>query len=257
MSELEFEYEYSPEREFEKLRQPLATQIGASVTAALNDQLNEQLADGVEPETNGITTAMIRTAAKSAIAGIPRGVHPLHLKVSVALLRPKSQERPTGSDIAIFFEVLPGLGSPQPMLSKTLLVQAKVGKLNSKGELSASDKHLPSQIRQIAKVSPNDGFLLIYTKKGAYCVGITEAIKSLKGNTVRTKVFKPAGDMLARLVLCTSGNVQAISPVTLKPGRDATGHIHAADAADALAALGKRFLADEAVSLTVIMDDKP
>lgn len=255
MSGMEFEYESDPERAFEDARVTIATDLGRAITEGLNEQLNEQGAKGLEPETNGMSVLIIRKAGKDSSNEVLIAGHVFTVKISVAAMNPKTQEGPTGADIAIFLEVLPHEGSVNPMVSKTLLIQAKVGSLNAKGELSASDRHLPGQIAQIQRVSPNDEFLLVYTRAGAYCIEIAEAARSLNGNTVRTKRFQDAGNMLYQMVICTAGNEPSIAPAALNPSRDVGGNIQVRDAAQRLADVARIHPVAEAISFTFAVGD--
>ncbi|MCS0591349.1 hypothetical protein ACFQ09_11435 [Massilia norwichensis] len=255
MSELEFEQENEPERAFEEARVGIAMGLRRLVTQGLNEQLDEQAAKGLEPETNGMSVLIMRTAGKNSSRAVLAAGHVFEFKVAVAAMNPKTQEGPTGADIAIFLEVLPQSGAYIPILSKTLLIQAKVGKLNAKGELSASDQHLPGQIAQIQRVSPNDGFLLVYTDQGAYCIEIAEATRRLNGNTVRTTHFSDAGEMLYRMVICTSGNEPSIAPSALGPRRDTLGSIEVADAAQRLANVARIRPVEEAIGITLTVAD--
>lgn len=256
MSELEFEQNHEPERAFNEARISIAMGLGLLITQGLNEQLDEQAAKGLEPETNGMSVLIMRTAGKDSSREVLAAGHAFELKIAIAALNPKTQEGPTGADIAIFLEVLPQVGASIPILSKTLLIQAKVGKLNAKGELSASDRHLPGQIAQIQRVSPNDGFLLVYTSQGAFCIEIAEAARRLNGNTVRTMHFSDAGEMLYRMVICTSGNEPSIAPSALSPRRDALGNIHVADAAQRLANVARILPVKEVISITFTVVDK-
>jgi len=247
----EFEYEHSPERAFEEARLIIATTLGDAITHELNEQLSLQSAQGIEPETNGMSVTVMRMAAKRSTEWVAAAGHMFVLKFSVAAIKPKTEERPTGSDIAIFFEVLPRQNIFSPIVSKTLLIQAKVGKISLEGEISVSDRNLPGQLRQIQRVSPNDGFLLVYTSEGAYCIGISEALNSLNGNTVRTKRFSPAGSMLSEVVMCNAGNERSISPARLNPARDIQGNLLIEDAARKLAIAAGTFPVEEAISVSI------
>ncbi|MET2523262.1 hypothetical protein [Ralstonia pseudosolanacearum] len=251
MLELQYETDGDPQGAFQAAKKEIATTLSNRITDGLNEQIAYQVAQGLEPETNGIFSYIVRNADSYNSQEILVEGHVFRIRTSVALMKPKTQEGPTGSDLAIFFEVQPNRGSLEPFVSKTLLVQAKVGTLNNKGELSASDEHLPKQIKTIQRVSPKDGFLLVYTKLGAYCIDIKEAGLSLKGQTVRTTNFSNAGEMLYRLVICTSGNVPRISPQSLNLVRDSFGNIQVSDAAQRLAQVAGMLPPDEAVSISV------
>lgn len=250
----EFEFEHTPERAFEEARGAIATELGNAITRDLNEQLVLQSARGLEPETNGMSMTVMRLAGNRTSQMIAAAGHTFVLKLSVAAMKPKTEEKPTGSDIAIFFEVLPGHGAFPPIVSKTLLIQAKVGKFTLTGELSASDSHLPGQLRQIQRISPNDGFLLVYTREGAYCIGISEALRSLKGNTVRTTRYSPAGSMLTQMVICNAGNERSIAPTRLNTRRDPLGNLILEDATQRLAGVARALPVGEAISISLTVN---
>lgn len=254
MTGVEYEYESKkdPQGEFSEVRKNIASDLRDAITDGLNKRIKKQSPDGIEPEMNGMSALIIDMAGQDSTQKVKINDHVFTVHISVAPLKPKTQEGPTGSDIAVFLEVRGRNGDRKAFVSKTLLIQAKVGRVNKDKSISAGDKHLPMQIKQIQRISPDDGFLLIYTDRGAYCVSISEASNCLKGKTVRTKNYSNAGDMIYQMVMCTAGNARHISPTILQPARDGNGNILVMDAADKLANKAATAAFDEAISISFV-----
>lgn len=236
MAELEMQQvpEERPENLLTRMQPLIGKTVSSEITLALDEALTFLPPKGLETGYTGKVSTYIETAFNGRtfpVLGNPNFV----IRADASLLKPSSQEGATGADLAIYFEVLYKLPPPYSILrSKTLLVQAKTGSFNKKGELKCSNPDLRSQITTIDRLSPNDGFLLVFTSGGGYCVGIQDAIAGLNKDTLTTRKFRPAGEMIERLVSCSAGNTVAISPETLQFKRTRTGRIFLDDANEKL-----------------------
>jgi len=242
----EFQMQQAPEESPEIFLARMQPLIGKSVSTEITETLNDALSFlppvGLETGFTGKVSAYIEAPFKGRIFPAP-GNPNFVIRADASLLRPSSQEGATGADLAIYFEVLYKLPPPYSILrSKTLLVQAKTGSINDQGELKCSNPDLRKQITTIERISPNDGFLLVFTPGAGYCVGIQDAIAGLNGGTLTTKAFHPAGEMIGRLVSCSAGNTAAISPKTLQFKRAPTGRIFLDDANEKLKNYGNSTL---------------
>jgi len=223
-------------------------EIGDSISHLFDQLLSESMAmqspEGIEPEKNGDFSGMINRISKNFTPPSFQQCEEENFSLQVGLFKPKTQEGPTGSDYAVVFEVF-DKNSDFPKKSKTTLVQAKVGSalsgVNTKGSVSIYDKHCKDQLETIGRLTPNDGFLLIYTDSGCYCVNAEDALKKSQGKgTFRFDKadLMNAGTIGKELAICNKGNVREISPVGLGVARNADNTVNLNDFVAKLTAFG-------------------
>jgi len=211
--------------EYDDVKEEIGDEISSLLEDILQKSMAKQSPKGIEPEKNGGFSAVVNHMSQEFSPAAFEQCEKEFFSLSIGLFKPKTQEGPTGSDYAIIFELF-NKGSDQPKISKTTLVQAKVGNVligkNTKGDVSFTDNHCKGQLENIEKLSPNDGFLIVYTDNGCYSVPAKDALKNnATGNTfhIPKSSLKVAGAVGQDLAICTCGNVKEISPVNLKVNR--------------------------------------
>jgi hypothetical protein len=250
---------FAPKAFWQNIKNEIASSLATQFLHELNAEIDEQDPSGLETALNGSTKGFINqlnrtTLAKAfnamgSAATLP-GVPPCAIRS--AAFKSSGQETNTGSDIAIFFEVFGPKPSLPPIISKTLLIQAKVGHFLKNGDLSVSNDDLRDQVKTILSISPGDGFVLVYTSKGAYCIDASEAEQQLAlGNTVRSGKPQTADMIVRKLVNCQAGNAAGISPLSLNVNRRSDGQLNLSDAASKLATYGQTTRVKSATSVAI------
>ncbi|WP_343654532.1 hypothetical protein [Paraburkholderia caribensis] len=257
--QLEFEHESDPHQLWAASKDEIASRLSTKFISELDAELADQNPKGLETSLNGSTKTFINQMNRSVLTEAFNAMNGTRVwssrncTIHSASFRASGEEADTGSDIAIFFEVR-DRSSPfsEPIVSKTLLIQAKVGGFNSHGILSVRNPDLRGQIDTILTITPRDGFLLVYTDVGAFCVPAREVARQLtSGSTVKVNDPQPAGEMIRRLVECSAGNVRNVSPSALRVARKSDGTIKLDDATAKLAAVGRGHAPSTAFSLQV------
>ena len=222
---------------FEKYREHMAGDLARTFDASGVRAFKEQSPEGKEVPATGAWVQLARDQFKRDSVQILDRT--FHVSTRAAILSSQTEERPTGSDLAIYFEVRGIPPHPfQLIKSKTLLVQAKCGEENGV-LLEFGDDRLLGQMNAIKALTGGDGYLLVLTSTGAKCVTVAEAFKSIKGNRVRTANWRPSSDIFRNIANCTAGNCSEISPESLRATRLPSDEIDLDDANRKLAELAK------------------
>jgi len=158
----------------------------------------------------------------------------------VVSFKPSTQETPTGSDLAMVFEVFEGNAS-LPRKSKTTLIQAKSAEIeigaSGVEEVFFNNAQIKSQLETILAISPRDGFLLLYTDAGSYSLDADIALTYITGKTAfrcPRSILKSGGSVASDLAICRRGNEPSISPLRLGVRREADHSVNLDDLAEKL-----------------------
>ncbi len=247
--------EPSVREQFLRERHQVSLEAARLVDGKMAQALSDQHPKGLETMTTGRWVQIVSDAMDRQV--IVAGSRSFHVNTHASFLNPSTQEGVTGSDLAIYLEVYtrPPLHGDR-IVSKTLLVQAKVGTI--KGiSLRCANPDLRRQLDRISLIGEGDGFLLVYTETGAYCVQVEDALSGMTGNSLRTTNFQASSTLIEKMANCTAGNCAAISPSALAVPRSSDGRIKVDRANHLLAAYARQregpdaFAPERAVSITM------
>lgn len=222
---------------YEKHRKEMGVDLARAFDKVNESALREQSPKGKEVVCPGAWVQSARDIFTSHT--VNTSDRTFHVSTRASILSSQTEERPTGSDLAIYFEVRGIPPHPYELVkSKTLLVQAKSGERSGR-LLEFGDTRLRGQMDAISAVAGEGGYLLIFTPDGAYCVTVQEAFGSIKGNQVKTSKWQASSVVFRNLASCTIGNCKEISPQSLGVSRRHLGEIDLDDANQRLAAFAE------------------
>lgn len=225
--------EYDAKYAFEQVKNFIGNSAGEFAKNKINKKLSEESPIGIEDKFSGRVAQIIEDAVEQADNSNTEILKKYKISVSAKSIKPTSQEKYLGADLAIFFEVLDK--KSKPVISKTLLIQAKNG-VYRKGpppSINISDERVEEQILKINSVTPSDGYVLVYTESGAFCMEPKTAFLGINGNTINSHHFDKVDVILKKLFECKSGTRDIVSPAALNAKR-VNGRLDINDAANKL-----------------------
>jgi hypothetical protein len=238
-------------RAYDKAKQELSLSLGALFSGLADKSCFDQSVAGQEIAITGALRGRVNDCLTSAAAAIDRKKFKGVAVRATTFLQ--KQESAVGSDFVLTFEVFHS-GAKCPYISKSILVQAKTAVIKDGPPkfLHCRNKDLPKQLKDIALLSPNRGFLMLYTDQGAYVVPAERAAESL---TRAVLVFdleqaNQSGYMMEIMANCTGGDT-LISPLALKAPRDGK-HINPSKFAEILTARANSIGPKPAASLLAV-----
>lgn len=251
MSQMEMMKE--PEKSVMDLYTAGKIKLGRAASTAIDKELLALLSredpQGLENNFSGRFAQVIEYSIKA----VSRSVPGLYVDVKAKSMKSSWQEKQTGADLAVFFEVLDKDGTPQ--ISKTLLIQAKVAEYKADSPpptLKITNPDLLGQLAVITNLTPSDGYVLAFTKSGGFCIKAETALVEMGASTLNTSKFHSAGTAIQLLFECTAGSVGRVSPKGLGAKRNG-GRVNINDAADRLANLSNYIdNFDYAVGISVV-----
>lgn len=238
--EFEFEQNNSSSISYDDIKEKVAVCLGALFNSVLKTSIENESPIGKETAKNGgaveLVNQFVDYLSSPLKANYPQ--HPFSFRM--ASFKPSNQETLTGSDLVMTFEVFEK-GNALPKISKATLIQAKCAVfVPNSDELVCYNSDLIEQLKTIDSLTPNDGFLMLFTDQGCFSLGAKEAIPMISNTTFKCKKqsLQDAGTIIAKLANCQKGNFPDISPVKLEVARKRNNLLDLDDLSKKLAAFG-------------------